>query len=166
MKDKFYVFLDIDGVLNSQPFLREELKKRKLGKEITKLNPKNIDALNYLFKELSKQNNIELVISSSWRCNMPRTLQLLKEQGVNLPTLPTKSTMRDTYENSRGYEIYTYLTQVNEKNNFVIIDDEWFDFTNYFNKDNIIKTDFNGKGLTKTLVNTFLENLKSKQNQK
>ena len=165
MKDNFYVFLDIDGVLNNQDFLLSYRSNNRKGSYILDFAKHSVDALNHLIKELQINYSVNLVISSSWRINMPETIQTLQNNGVYFPPTPVTSTIKETFENSRGNEIATYLKQVNETSNFVIIDDEWFDFKDKFYRKNIIKTDFYKDGLTKKQVQEFLQYIENKLEQ-
>ena len=70
----FYIFLDIDGVLNNEIYFEECFNRHKV-KGIMSMNrfpfdPKCLNNLMKLNQELQKQNyNVKIVLSSTWRLN-------------------------------------------------------------------------------------------------
>lgn len=161
MKDKFYIFLDIDGVLYDWDFiLKKAIKKSGTIKDF---NPKSINALNFLIEKLSKSFNVEIVITSTWRINMQKTIEILLNNGLN-KTIKINSTEISNNPQNRELEILNYL-QNNTCENFVIIDDEMFDFDKYFNKNHIINTNIFNLSLNKEMVLKYLKNLDNIENQ-
>ena len=63
--EKFYIFLDIDGVLYDWVFIKNEINQGriKMGGLIRHFNPQSIYALNYLIDGLNKLYDVNLVIS-------------------------------------------------------------------------------------------------------
>lgn len=155
MKDKFYIFLDIDGVLYDWNFILKKSDKKACT--IKNFDPKSIDALNFLIEKLSKSFNVEIVITSTWRINMQKTIEILLKNGLN-KTIKINSTEISNYPQNRGLEILNYL-QNNSCKNFVIIDDEMFDFDKYFKKSHIIKTNIFNSSLNKEMIINFLDGL-------
>lgn len=153
---EFYIFLDIDGVLWDWPYLKKGMNEGRIkrGGIIEDLKPESIEALNYLIEKLSIKYDVKLVISSSWRFNMERTLEIIKKAGLNY-NKPIDRTIIN-FQN-RGIQIKEYLKdKVNY--DYVIIDDEDFDFNEHFQKEKIIKTDVMKGALSIKLVDNFLNN--------
>jgi len=157
MKKNFYIFLDIDGVLNDVAFIKQNSYK---GKNITSelFNPKSVEALNYLIDTLTAHYETNLVISSSWRINMDKTLSIMKKNNVRLDNISVSST-KFIVPNKRGLEILDYLNDKQDINNYVIIDDEEFDFKEYFPNSKIIKTNFFYDPINKEKITKFISSL-------
>lgn len=150
----FYLFLDIDGVLWDWPYLKKEIDEGRVqrGGIIEKLKPESIKSLNFLIEKLSNEYDVKLVISSSWRYDMDRTLKILKEAGLNYNKEVDRTVIN--FE-TRGIQIKKYL-KGKQDYKFVIIDDEYHDFRKLFKKENIIKTDVMEGALSITMVEEYL----------
>lgn len=149
------IFLDIDGVLNSDNFFHEN---KGINNAINKLENKEetfylrqINDLNYnsilLLKELANETNSDIVITSAWK-NI-RIWPLIEEYLVNkgLPIVDTTSYIKGI----RCEEIATYLKKHPDIKRYIIIDDELFKgYENYF--DSFIHTNFYNEGLTEEIV--------------
>lgn len=160
---KFYVFLDIDGVLWDWNYLlKNNIKSSGI---ISTFCPESIDALNYLIETLLQEYKPELVISSTWRHDMLQTVSALKKNGYNIKACRILSTEISKTPDKRALEILSYLKSRKETENFVIIDDEWFDFKQHFDISHIIKTDMFKGGLDRQKVDNFLKLFKNKHNQ-
>ena len=158
----FYIFLDIDGVLYDWDFIINEVESGRMqrGCFIKTFKPESMYALNYLIQELSKNFDVKLVISSTWRCNLPFTIDTLKNNGLVYNKTIEATPISDPAK--RGEQIITYLN--NKKNyDFVIIDDEYFDFKKHFDSNKIIKTEMFHSALTISQVKTFLTKYQSLQ---
>jgi hypothetical protein len=59
---------------------------------------------------------------------------------------------------ARGEEIIAYLYDKENRSNYVIIDDEEFDYETYFRKSSIIKTDIYLGALEQGMVDDWLKN--------
>ncbi len=106
------IFLDIDGVLNSQLLFRKKRKRRKdEDKEdyhLSMIDETNIRFLNLLIKE----TGAKVVISSTWRMGntMPYLQSLLNKKGFKgeiiafTPILQSEGSLR-------GNEIYVWIQQ-------------------------------------------------------
>ena len=151
----YYIFLDIDGVLYDWDYIICEVNagRMKKGSFIKKFKPESIKALNYLIEQLSKNYNVQLVISSTWRSNLPYTINVLKENGLMYDKKITSTPISDPAK--RAEQILEYL-QGKQNYKFVIIDDEMFDFKKYFKKENIIKTEMFHSALSMKDVVTYL----------
>lgn len=157
MKETFYIFLDIDGVLYDWKYIKS-LAPEYHGGIIKKFDPESIEALNYLIEKLEKDYCVELVISSSWRINMKVTLETLVSNGADIKNINV-SKIGDLYNpHYRGREILKYLENKRNKENYVIIDDEMFDFKECFSLDRIVKTDLFADDLKKDMIDIFLQN--------
>jgi len=149
------IFLDVDGVLNSDASLMTDDALE--------------EALILNLKQLVEQTNAKIILSSAWRmCPGPlRTLMdwldradlhlsgmtpngvrvdWLKEQGYT-PTRKYLDVFDDYNGNEyevttdRGAEICKWLADHKDVESFVILDDEAVDIIPYF-PNNFIKTDF------------------------
>lgn len=107
-----------------------------------------------LIDELCKNYNVRLVISSTWRANMEFTIKTLKDNGLIYDGKYDSTPISDPAK--RGEQILEYLK--NKTNyNFVIIDDEWFDFKQYFSEDKIIKTEMFHHSLSINQIKNYLK---------
>lgn len=158
MKQNFYVFLDIDGVLWDWNYIKSN-NIQNFG-TIKSFNPESVYALNFLMNKLKENFNPILVVSSTWRNDMFATIKVLKENGVELNLKTLSKTPISSNPELRGLEILKYLDVQENKENFVIIDDEMFDYKSHFNENRIIKTDIFKAGLNIKQVKTFLSNNK------
>ncbi len=133
------IFLDIDGVLNSDEYINKMKESNVKGIE------KAVDAQKIrLLKRAIDETGAKVVLTSSWRLTkyLPHLKQLLLQNGVFL-TDTTKF-----LENERGEEIKLWISENKDTEDFVILDDEIFDSydENLINK--LIKiSNGNGKGL-------------------
>lgn len=153
MKPKFYIFLDIDGVMYDWNVIKSN--NLSFSGIIDKFSVQSVNALNYLTKQLSIDYIPVIVISSTWRHDMFRTIKILKSNGVNLDLKNLSSTPITNEPRKRGEEILSFLTTVKDCQNFVIIDDEMFDYEKHFTKDKIIKTNIQNDCLKVRHINDF-----------
>lgn len=130
------IFLDVDGVLNSEEFARwlwDNHEKKYRGYEM--LDQKAI--LN--LQDIVFITGAEIVLSSSWRISTTRTKQL-KEQLLPYGLTIIDRTISDA-RGDRGEEIKEWLSRHPEVNHFVILDDE-DEFKDDSLKNNFVKTTF------------------------
>lgn len=149
------IFLDVDGVLNDQNLIFEKFKTKEI--EISK------DKLLLLKKIITSNDDIKVVLSSSWRIGLLKKdgkivanttyhkefLELLKEYSIQIYDI-TPSMM------NRPEEIKYYLDN-NDIESYVILDDE------DLNDENQVKTDFFNGGLTEEHVPLAIDILKRKK---
>lgn len=112
------IFLDVDGVLNSNDYKEYTLKNNIKG-ILKEVNPKTIDMLKYALDITGAQ----IVVSSSWR-NVPQfeyLRNLFLEHGINLKE------KTPVIEHKRGLEIKQYLKEHTTIEQYLILDDEKFD---------------------------------------
>lgn len=137
-----YIFLDFDGVLNTEQFQAELAIEGKPCKDIygPLFDPRAIKQLSYIIK----MTGAKIVITSSWR--FIHSLNVLQQMWIErgLPGDVYSILTTESSSKSRGEEIIDWL-QKND-NRFVIIDDE-----NDFNpsqQESVIITN-NVRGLTR-----------------
>ncbi len=159
------IFLDIDGVLNSNKYFSsreyyyKEHKKIEYTLEDTikrQLYDIDMNKLELLLKVV-KITTTKIVITSSWRrlSIYPYIKKYLIE--VGLPIIGETPYI----EGNRGEEIRYYLKN-NKVDSFVILDDEIFkDFNELIN--NLVKTSFYEEGLTIDSCNEIIKRLKKER---
>lgn len=119
---KFAVFLDVDGVLNTRTTV-----------ELTPDYRTGVDGarVEILAKVIRMYDQVDIILSSDWKHMKPDSdnfcylVSKLGEQGL---TLAGKTT---DYWSNRGEGIMKYLEQHPEIDDFVILDDNIFDFMDY-----------------------------------
>ena len=148
------IFLDIDGVLNSECFFVMRARNMRglrlmdvddgIDKSVQNrmycIDPRNLDVL----MELIEETKSKVVITSIWKFlkSFEGVCKELKSFGV-----PIIGQTSDNFFN-RGYGIKKYLNN-NDVNNFVILDDINFIDYDRFLQPNFVKTNFRD-GLTET----------------
>jgi hypothetical protein len=153
---KFYVFLDVDGVLINYKWkkLVHYLKLNKLGYS-QDICPFNVVVLNRLLNKIKKSEyEPVIVVSSSWRYNrLDNLIALLKANN-----LKHDGKYLVTDKNIvRGKSIKNFIDQNEITDNFVIIDDEISDITPYISSEFIIKASGIFKsGLTNKDIKIFI----------
>lgn len=156
-KNLFYIFLDIDGVLWDWDWRLKAIDKGLITKThyICDFNPKSIEALNLLTEKLEENNDVKLVITSTWRSDLDFTKEVFDKHKLNYndELLATKIT---GHPEKRGLEILDFLNS-HDKGDFVIIDDESFDYKNHFSNNKIIKTSLYDNSLSSKHINSWLE---------
>lgn len=116
------VFLDVDGVLNTRTTV-----------ERTPDGYHGIDdaRVEILAKVIARNGNTELVLTSDWKEMKPEAddfrylVSKLEKQGLQLTGKTTD------HWNHRGEGILNYLEEHPEIEEFVILDDQKFDFREY-----------------------------------
>lgn len=143
----FYIFLDVDGVLNNFNYWDECFKRHHvkgiMSMHCFPFDPKCLNNLMKLNQELQKQNyNVKIVLSSTWRLNQIDTAIVnsrLAEYGMTIFS-------RTIYLNSgdRGLEIKNFIEneRYEKTDNFLILDDEIRDIKKHFEDIHIIHTNF------------------------
>lgn len=152
------IFLDVDGVLNSEDDLLIYREKNKITGCI--LYAEVEDRPLKLLKEIVDKTFAKIVVSSSWRIGCERNgrqsifgrglyeklEKRLKDYGMEIyditPSLGTGT--------QRGDEIREWLSQ-NETENFIILDDD-SDMCEYVETKHFIQTTYK-RGLTEELKN-------------
>ena len=160
-KKNFYIFLDIDGVLWDWDWRLKAIDKGQIKNLhfISDFNPKSVQALNFLIEKLKEENDVKLVISSTWRNNLEFTSEIFKNHNLNYDGELLATKLSDHRE-KRGLEILDFL-KTHEKGDFVIIDDEYCDLKNHFSTDKIIKTAIFDNSLSQKHIDAWLKTYQS-----
>lgn len=158
------IFLDIDGVLNSQKSIAANHEYDKLLGRVYngsindigtyKMNEIDMDKF-FMLRDICNLTGAKIVISSCWGrlWNYP----LIEEKLVSLG-LPIVGVTPFIDGHRRGDEIRKYLEE-NEVDDFVILDDERFpDF--YELENYLIKTSFYDDGLTEEIASDVVRVLR------
>lgn len=154
------IFLDIDGVLNCST-TNEKIDGAYRGM--------GDDQLKLLFSIVSKTNS-KLVLISSWKEHWHKKPELKCKQDELANYLDKRLNefnMHVSWKISnefidRGKAIKQFLCFFKEKGysiNFVILDDEFFDYKQEGLTTNLIHTNFNKGGLTISLANRAIDKL-------
>lgn len=111
------IFLDVDGVLNSDEYF-DKIKNLNIDGIQSEIDVEKIKLLNIAINETMAK----IVLTSSWRYtrNAQELRKLLSEYGISTDSTPF-------IQNERGLEIKQYLSEHPDVEDFVIIDDEIFD---------------------------------------
>lgn len=137
------IFLDVDGVLNSD----EYFDSVSYSDDDSIENEIDMNKIK-LLKEAVDLTDAQVVLSSSWRyTRKAQSLRkLLIENGIMTDVTPF-------LQNKRGLEIKSWLKNNPDVDDFVILDDEVFDSYDDFLLSKLIKTsDSNGKGFGRGLL--------------
>jgi len=172
------IFLDIDGVLNSDEHFIEIHNDKKIFykaypndeyinnlEDIIKPNLFDISLEKLqLLKKIVRETNSKIIVSSAWRLMTKWTL--IEEYLINkgLPIIGTTPYILG----NRGEEIRTYLKEHTEIDKFIILDDDVFDDFNEL-ENYLVKTDFYNGGLTEKHAEEtikLLNNMKVKKHTK
>jgi hypothetical protein len=148
-----YIFLDIDGVLNSEHTLDESCENmdQKMASIISDQLVKN---LSYLVEK----TDAKIILSSSWRVYFNNNIKnpnnifamalLASLNKYNLKLHDMTPYLKGPYSSERGLEIKTYIDK-NNIENYVIIDDEEFsDFKTHLDMSRFIQTNFGDESTT------------------
>lgn len=123
---KKIIFLNIDGVLNSESYYKSKITKN--------FDPECVKRLNRIIKE----TNANIVISSSWKLSY----MTFKDEGIKGTVIGmTPNFLFDTWreDKTRGAEIEQYLLK-NPCDNYVILDDG--ELFKEYQKKHWIQTDY------------------------
>ena len=116
------IFLDIDGVMNSTDYIINYALKNNIEGILAEIDPKAIQMLKFALDVTGAQ----IVLSSSWR-ECPKYYEELKELFSKYDiNLNEKTPIHNTCK--RGLEIKQYLKEHPNIEQYLILDDEIFDF--------------------------------------
>lgn len=185
-KEKFYIFLDIDGTLYTQNDIHEYILS---GKPIrmsasywpNKCNDESRDAFNKLVNTLEEYYDVEIVIISQKRENMELCEEYLRDYGLNItkelkmtPFIEgprAKKIIGYIKENSGKYpktknQFMNFLHRKNITSKYVIIDDDTSakegsttPLSDTFDTDTYIQVDGIKASLTMSQINNYLASL-------
>ena len=151
------LFLDIDGVLNSRPYDLQRTAEQG-----------NIDETRLqLLKQIVDETQALIVLSSSWRKHWEKDLSQCDDIGKEIDELFAKYQLQ-IYDktpclpdNDRAEEIRTWVSQHNDVNAYVILDDiafGWGELTPH-----LVKTNYRiGRGLEAKHVQKAIDILSNK----
>lgn len=161
------IFLDIDGVLNTnESFKKEYYKSKELNRD--RIYPIDEERLLYLL-EIVKLTNAKIVLTSSNRLNFIKVdNKLIPLNGIGKDIINSFNKYNlsiydiTPYDNNRirGNEIKMWLENNNNVDNYIIIDDEEIGLELY--KDKLIKTNINNEvyGLNVRHIDKAIKRLK------
>lgn len=133
-----YIFLDIDGVLNNEKYTKKcynKNGKKPFWCENVPFNPRCLKRL----AKIVRKTKAKIILTSTWRLydkNMTVLKARIAEYGLEI----TDKT--ENINHLRGFEIKEWLKNNNfnwNTDDFIVIDDEVDDITNYINELNVIK---------------------------
>lgn len=135
------IFLDIDGVLNSDKYFDSIDNKECMNLVDRLMLDIDVSKVKLLLEVINK-TNAKIVITSSWR--RMKLYPYIKERLISMGLPVVGETL--FIEGRRGEEIRSYLLE-NRVSNYCIIDDEVFkDYKEL--EDYLVVTDFYEDGLT------------------
>lgn len=159
------IFLDVDGVLNSEEFFVERTQDcrydeyRKAGysphlaRQMCSLDSIAIAKLNYLIS----QTGAKIVVSSCWRADDPELQELFAIVGI--PAYIDITPYHETRH--RGTEVQQWLNKHPEVENYVIIDDDNDMLDSQLN--NFVQTNAYKRGLSDEDVELAIQILNGKR---
>ena len=154
------IFLDVDGVLNSDEYFDKirNLDIQGIEREV------DIEKIKLLKKAIDK-TGAKVVLSSSWRYT--KYAQYLKELLSNYDIYVDSTPF---IENERGLEIKKWLSDNQDAEDFVILDDEIFDSYDESLIKNLIKISNGngrnfGEGLLPRDVDEIIKRLRRKKSK-
>jgi hypothetical protein len=153
--EKFYIFLDIDGVLTNYEHIYYAFEALHLRNVYEKFDERNVAALNYMISRLSEEYEVVLVISSTLRGHLTELVAQFKEEGLKYEG---KIFATPFFGGNRGAEIQDFYYKHDVKN-YIIIDDDICDIEPYFTSSHIIHTSYSTGGLSFQKVRAFLETI-------
>lgn len=131
------IFLDVDGVLNNAHNIKKCYKK-SINKKNTVYFGKNVPFDPYNLKNLAKivkKTGSKIVLSSTWRIYKSHLYVLearLAEYGLRIYD------MTDNINMIRGVEIKEWLKSHRDIENYVVIDDEEYDLSNFIDNKHLV----------------------------
>lgn len=166
------VFLDLDGVLNSEGSFLYEDRRRKQFKEQGLKGPVHRTLCNVCTSNfqmvLDTYPEVKVVISSSWRIKF--SLDWLKEKvasyGIDSSRVidMTPNLFTTTLNDNRGMEIAQWLSEHPEVKHYIIIDDDDDDFMDglsyHHGHERVVHTSWEG-GMTYAHVKEAIKKLKT-----
>ena len=152
------IFLDIDGVLNSDEYF-DKIKNLNINGIENDIDVSKI----VLLKKSLDETGAKIVLTSSWRYTRKAQAlkQLLLSYGIIVDCTPF-------IDNERGIEIKKWLQEHNDVQDFVILDDEIFDSYDEKLMEKLIKiSDTNGinygEGLQPKHIQKIIQKLGKKE---
>lgn len=130
----YYIFLDIDGVLNDEDYTIQCYEKNggyPMHMNFAPFDPRALNNLMYLVQKLRKTGTPKIILSSTWRLDNTDT-EIVKariaEYGLRIEDRTPH------IHSNRGEEIEAFLQKQDNKGDYsvVILDDDFFDIKEKF----------------------------------
>ena len=134
------IFLDVDGVLNNASYIKK-CYKRSINKKKTIYSGKNVPFDPHNLKNLAKivnKTGAKIVLSSTWRIFKSHIYVLearLAEYGLRIYD------KTDNINMIKGAEITEWLKQHRDIENYVVIDDEEYNLSNFIDNKHLVIVD-------------------------
>ena len=138
-----YIFLDCDGVLNNINYTKKCYTKnghKPMSMYCVPFDPYNLKNL----AKLVRKTKANIVLTSTWRLDKEHIAVLkarLAEYGLRIYD------MTDNINMIKGAEITEWLKQHKDIENYVVIDDEEYNLSNFIDNKHLVIVDSN-YGLT------------------
>ena len=137
----FYIFLDIDGVLNN-----DETQDR-VANDYLGISPELVDNLKELYDTLvERYGEVKIILSSTWKHRWYKTQKWRQDEFANrldealaVVGLEVSGKIGESYFIDRGALIREYI-EADPCDDFVILDDRIFDFVEEGLMDHLIHT--------------------------
>lgn len=160
------IFLDFDGVLNSEGSFEYENNRRKRWKEQNVKGPVdetlcNVCTSNFL-RILYTYPEVKIVISSTWRllCDWQWLMEKLESYHIPSNRVIGKTPDDTTWGSNRGVEIKTWLDEHPEVTHYIVIDDNDWGIDAIHPKEKIVRTTWEA-GLTFDKASEAIDKLKN-----
>lgn len=117
------IFLDIDGVLNSQEWYTERMEKESsYDYPFDEFSPELVRRFN----KIIEKSKADIVVSSTWRIgrSLPELRDLFRFVGIKGNVIGKTSSNEFRGDYVRGKEIKQWLEEQREEIQYVIIDDD------------------------------------------
>ena len=118
------IFLDIDGVMNNNPFIVKTQHEEGFQAYMSKFDPGCVKNLNRI---LDAVPDAKIVVSSSWRLHYKTNSslrRLLMENGIDAGRFVGVTPKRGVHPEARGNEIELWLREHDIVESLVILDDD------------------------------------------
>ena len=132
-----YIFLDCDGVLNNKRYIEKCYRKnghKPMSMYCVPFDPYNLKNL----AKLVRKTKANIVLTSTWRLDKEHIAVLkarLAEYGLRIYD------MTDNINMIRGAEITEWLKQHRDIENYVVIDDEEYNLSNFIDNKHLVIVD-------------------------
>lgn len=159
------IFLDFDGVLNSQGSFIYEGRRRKQWKEQGVKGPVNQTLCNVCTSNfqwvLDNYKDVKIVISSTWRELFDLDWLKAKLEEYHISSNRIIGITPTDWGGNRGLEIQTWLSQHPEVTHYVVIDDNDGGIRNIHGAERFVQTSWEG-GMTFQHAQELIEKLSTK----
>lgn len=162
------IFLDFDGVLNSEGSMHYEWRRRnhfkeqglkgKIEESLCRVCTSNFQHILDTYRE------VKIVISSTWRINysIPWLQEKLASYGIDSSRVigRTPDLFRSTLNGDRGMEIAEWLSENPSVSHYIVIDDNDEGISKLHGHDKFVFTTWEG-GMTFAHANEAIKKLKT-----